>query len=86
MMRRNNLDIYADIVKVTNGGAKKTQIVYKCNLNFKIIKKYLAILIEKEFVEHKGKLYFSTTKGKAFLTQYREFIAPLKGEMEVASL
>jgi len=85
-MRRNNIDIYADIVKVTNGGAKKTQIVYKCNLNFKIIKKYLAILIEKEFVEHKGKLYFSTTKGKSFLTQYREFIAPLSGGMEVASL
>jgi len=85
-MRRNNIDIYADIVKVTDGGAKKTQIVYKCNLNFKIIKKYLAILIEKEFVEHKGKLYFSTTKGKSFLTQYREFIAPLSGGMEVASL
>ena len=86
MMRRNNLDIYADIVKVTNGGAKKTQIVYKCNLNFKIIKKYLAILIEKEFVEHKGKLYFSTAKGKAFQTQYREFIAPFNEEMEVASV
>jgi len=85
-MRRNNIDIYADIVKVTDGGAKKTQIVYKCNLNFKIIKKYLAILIEKEFVEHKGKLYFSTTKGKSFLTQYREFIAPLNEEIEVTSL
>lgn len=86
MMRRNNLDIYAEIIEVANGGAKKTKMVYKCNLNFKIIKKYIEILIEKEFIENKGKLYFSTEKGKSFLTQYKKFIAPLTEEMEVSSI
>ena len=37
-MRRNDLDICADILKVSKAGAKKTHIVYRANLNFKIVK------------------------------------------------
>ena len=85
-MRRNNLDIYADIIQVANGGAKKTKIVYSCNLNFKILNKYMEILIEKEFIKKTGKYYFSTPKGRAFLTQYKEFIAPLTKTAELASV
>ena len=33
-MRRNNLDIYADILNISRNGAKKTQIVYKANLSY----------------------------------------------------
>jgi len=44
-LRRNDLDICADILKVAKTGAKKTQIVYQANLNFKIVKKYLQRLI-----------------------------------------
>jgi predicted transcriptional regulator len=39
-MRRNDLEICADILRVARRGAKKTQIVYEANLNFKIVKKY----------------------------------------------
>ena len=43
-MKRNNLDICADILRVSRGGAKKTHIVYRANLNFKIVKGYLTRL------------------------------------------
>ena len=45
-MRRNDLDICADILNVTKNGAKKTQMVYKANLNFNIIKRYIKRLTD----------------------------------------
>jgi predicted transcriptional regulator len=72
-MRRNNLDICADILQVSQSGAKKTQIVYKANLNFMIVKKYLGNLIDKGFIEKYDKLYFTTNKGVNFLESYEEF-------------
>ena len=72
-MRRNNLDICADILQVSQSGAKKTQIVYKANLNFMIVKKYLGNLIEKGFMEKNDNHYFTTNKGVNFLESYEEF-------------
>ena len=74
-MRRNDLDICADILKVARSGAKKTQVVYQANLNFKIVKKYLNRLMDNEFIEiHDGRFY-TTDKGLKFLNQYRELVA-----------
>ncbi|EMR73165.1 hypothetical protein MCGE09_00002, partial [Thaumarchaeota archaeon SCGC AB-539-E09] len=38
-------------LKVAQTGAKKTQIVYQANLNFKIVKKYLNRLIDKGLLD-----------------------------------
>jgi len=72
-MRRNNLDISAKILQVANEGAKKTQIVYKANLNFLIVKKYLNNLTEKGFMNKNDTRYYTTEKGRDFLTSYQEF-------------
>ena len=72
-MRRNNLDITADILEVANQGAKKTQIVYKTNLNFLIVKKYLNNLMEKNLMNKEDVHYYTTEKGREFLNSYREF-------------
>ncbi len=45
-MRRNKLDISAELLYVAKNGARKTHLVYKANLNFVLIKKYLAKLTE----------------------------------------
>ncbi len=76
-MRRNDLDICADLLNVAKSGAKKTQLVYKANLNFKIIKKYIKRLSEYGFLGSEGGQYFTTEEGNRFLTQYREFVEPL---------
>ena len=75
-MRRNNLDICADLLNVAKEGARKTQMVYKANLNFKIIKKYINRLSEYGFLESERGQYFTTDKGNRFLVQYREFTEP----------
>ena len=49
-MRRNDIDICADILKIARVGAKKTHLVYKANLNFEIVKKYLIRLSENRLI------------------------------------
>jgi predicted transcriptional regulator len=53
-----------DILKVAKKGAIKTHIVYKTNLNFEIIKKYLKILIDLEMLRYEGRKYYTTEKGE----------------------
>lgn len=77
-MRRNDLDICADILRVTRSGAKKTQIVYKANLNFKILKKYLRRLVKKGLLQlAEGRHYITTRRGVQFLEQHRKLIASI---------
>ena len=76
-MRRNSLDICADILKVTQNGANKTRMVYKANLNFNIIKKYIKRLTDSGLLESVDGHFFATDKGSRFLAQYREFVEPL---------
>jgi predicted transcriptional regulator len=71
-MRRNSLDIYSDILNVSEYGAKKTQIVYRANLNFNIVKKHIDALMERGFVEKDDRLYFTTERGKNFVENYRQ--------------
>lgn len=75
-MKRNNLDICADILKVSRGGAKKTHLVYKANLNFKIVKRYLTHLIDSELLESEGDLFYLTEKGSRFIERYDSLIGP----------
>jgi predicted transcriptional regulator len=82
-VRRNNIDICADILNVAKSGAKKTQLVYKANLNFKIIKKYITRLSEYGFLESERGQYFTTDKGNRFLVQYREFTEPFGFSKEI---
>ena len=71
-MRRNSFDIYSDILNVSKHGAKKTQIVYRANLNFNIIKKYISALMERGFVEKNARLYSTTERGNLFVENYRQ--------------
>lgn len=72
-MKRNNLDICADLLQVARAGARKTHLVYQANLNFKIVKGYLAKLLESGFLTYDEKgHYFTTEKGVEFLSRYDE--------------
>ena len=68
--RRNNLDIMADMIVTAKNGARKTQLVYKCNLNFSIVKRYIAELIERGFIYFDAPRYYSTPDGETYLTRY----------------
>ena len=75
--RRNKLDVYADILKVTLNGARKTHIVGKANLNFRLIQPYLETLIARGLMFKTRKpfqrryMFWTTPKGIEFLGHYR---------------
>jgi len=69
-MRRNKLDIYADILRVALRGARKTHIVYRANLNFRIIKGYLDHLLDRGLLREEAPLFRSTEKGVEYLSRY----------------
>jgi len=74
------LDICADILHVARKGAKKTHIVYKANLNFKIVKKYINRLIKTGMLSsaNDSSLYVTTGQGIKFLVKYNELVTPMK--------
>ena len=51
-------------------GGSKTQLVYRANLNFNRLKRYLPTLVEKGLIavrENSQTLYFLTEKGRTFI-------------------
>jgi len=57
------------------GGARKTQIVYGANLNFKIVKGYLERLIGNKMLLHEHPRYYPTKKGRDFLEAYVNLVS-----------
>jgi predicted transcriptional regulator len=48
--RRSNIEIIADMLRVGENGAGKTEIMYSANMSFNQIQKYLDYLIEQDFI------------------------------------
>ena len=72
MKRRSKFDIVIAILDVVSGGATKTKIVYKANLNFNLATKYLDLLLEKGLVRTNSSRYEITGEGKTFLEKAKE--------------
>jgi predicted transcriptional regulator len=78
-MRRSKLEMYVDILKVLaqRGPLKLTHIMYKSNVNCKVLKEYLAFLLAQGLIEERivGKnrvVYANTPKGITVLKYFRE--------------
>jgi predicted transcriptional regulator len=78
-MRRSKLEMYVDILKVLGqkGPLKLTHIMYKANVNCKVLKEYLDFLLAQGIVEERiiGKsrvVYANTQKGITVLKYFRE--------------
>jgi predicted transcriptional regulator len=70
--RRSKFDIIIAILDVVSGGANKTKIVYKTNLNFNLATKYLDFLLEKGLVRTNSSIYEITEEGETFLEKAKE--------------
>lgn len=74
--RRSDIEISAAILRVARGGARKSHIVYKANLNFKTIRTYLDRLRDSGLISGpmEGKrLYWTTEKGIEYLSHFEGF-------------
>ena len=72
---RDKLDIIANILEVASTSAKKTQIMYKANLSYKILQKYLTETTGASLLDFHDlkQSYCITPKGLEFLQTYREY-------------
>ncbi len=48
--RRSNIEIIADMLRVGENGAGKTEIMYSVNMSYSQIQKYLALLLNHELI------------------------------------
>jgi predicted transcriptional regulator len=73
---RNRLHIIADMLSAISGNAKKTQIMYRANLSYGLLIKYLEELSRSylaRFEQSQG-YYVLTDKGVEFLNLYRDYM------------
>ena len=78
-MRRSKLEMYVDILKVLGqrGPLKLTHIMYKANVNCKVLKEYLDFLLKQGLIEERilGRsriVYANTPRGVTVLKYFRE--------------
>jgi len=71
---RDRLQIIADILSIAEGRAKKTHIMYKANLSYKLLCRYLGGVMDAGLVVFYDRdCYVLTSKGKKFLRRYVEY-------------
>ena len=71
--RRSDIEISADILKVAMNGAKKSHIVYRANLNFDVVKRYIKRLNDAGLINLPSiecRLFKTTSKGMEYISQY----------------
>jgi predicted transcriptional regulator len=66
-MNRGKYAILADILSQSLYGAKKTHILFKCNLSHRQLTKYLNDLLAKQMIEQEAVFWRTTDKGLDFL-------------------
>jgi len=82
---RSQIDIIAEILDAADGSAKKTHIMYRCNLSFKQLETYLNLLLNRGLlkkVSEEGKSSYTrsfkiTDKGQILLQAYQSLKALL---------
>ena len=72
--RRSKMRIMADILRHAQKPAKKTHIMFGCNLSFNQLKHYLDFLKERALIRKKmdngAIIYQTTNNGQEFLRKY----------------
>ena len=71
--RRSSYDISANILRVARGGALKSHLVYRANLNFEVINRYLRRLERNGLIENSGRIFRTTEKGIEFIDHFERF-------------
>ncbi len=70
--RRSNIEIIADMLRVGENGAGKTEIMYSANMSYSQLQKYLGFLLSHELINRVEVgnpivTYYVTDKGRGVL-------------------
>jgi predicted transcriptional regulator len=76
--KSSDIDVMASILKEAHEGARKTRIMYRCNLSHMQLKVYLKLLLDMRFLTSNSEknsneldLFKTTARGLKFLDAYR---------------
>ena len=76
--RRDKLVIMTEIIGIAVKGTSKTQIMYKANLSFSQLKRYLALLSRHRLLKKSAydgrEIYRATPKGVEFMERQQQII------------
>ena len=80
--KRSDIDIMASILNEAHEGARKTRIMYRCNLSHSQLKVYLKLVLGMKLLELTSEevgtrpyVLKTTVKGRKFLDAYRKLRA-----------
>ncbi len=84
--RRSEFDIINEMLNMAKNGVKKTELIYKGNLSYHQLQKYLSYLLDKDILEEKrikngnrlNKMYYITEKGKDLLVSIEDMLSYLE--------
>ncbi len=68
--KRSDIDIMANILSEALRGARKTRIMYRCNLSHRQLQAYLKLLLDMGFLTSSSNSFGTTLKGRKFLDAY----------------
>lgn len=71
--RRNAMEIAVNVLEEARSGINKTRLVYRTNLNFLLIQRYVDFLVQKNMIEvvnDPTPIYRTTQKGVELLDEF----------------
>ena len=71
LRKRSDIDIMASILSEAHRGARKTRIMYRCNLSHRQLQAYLKLLSGMELLASRSDIFKTTAKGSKFVDAYR---------------
>jgi predicted transcriptional regulator len=77
---RSKFEIIADILKIAKQDVRKTHIIYRGNLSFKLATTYLRTVSRAGLIafDHESQRYKTTKKGKDYLAVFDEYCRHVK--------
>jgi len=88
--KRGRLEIICEMLSVCRKPAKKTNILYKCNLSYNQLQKYLEFLISRNLItlvrRKETDFYQIAEKGKEFLEEYERLNIFLEEEHDSSAI
>ena len=80
-LRRGRFEIIGEILSLAQDGARKTTIVYRANLNFNVVNRYLRLLVQEGLispVDGSERKLKTTEQGLLFLDAYKTLMGVAK--------
>jgi len=76
---RSSLEIVRDMLSVATERSRKTRILFDAHLNYRLLEKYLKILLENGLLKTVDDSYYLITwQGENFLQNYAEYLEMCK--------